>query len=471
MRLTLAVDFGSTFTKIAAFDLQKEELVASVEAVTTTDSDINVGLEQAISQLEKTIPGRKYQFDEILSCSSAAGGLKMVAIGLTTSLTTRAANEASLGAGAKLISSFSHRLSLPDIKSIERLAPDLVLLAGGTDGGDKKNIIANARALAKSRLDSPIIIAGNKLAVPETLKIMKKAGKYAVSVENILPELDHLNIEPARDAIRDIFIKRIIQAKGLDKAQKIVGKTIIPTPMAVLNGANLLSRGIGEEEGWGELMLIDVGGATTDVHSIGFGYPSQPDVILKGLREPFAKRTVEGDMGIRFNAPTILMKSGESEIRTKLSSYDNTISINDIELSSYTDLLSRNVAHIARNQAESLIDKILASLAVETAVLRHVGKIEEHYFPTGKIKIQSGKDLTACQTVIGTGGIFRNIENPRSILKSALFDPARPEFLCPVSPQFFLDEKYILFAVGLLSEVAPQKSIRILKRYLSRIKN
>jgi len=460
--LTLTIDFGSTYTKIAAFDLEAETLVATVQSETTVNSNIVTGLDNALAQLKTVIKEKDFQIGHMLSSSSAAGGLRMIAIGLTKALTTKAAQEAVLGAGAKLIATYSHKLNPGEIREIETKSPDLLLLSGGTDGGNEESIMQNAHALARSSLQCPIIIAGNKSAASFVRDILENAGKYTEVVENILPDLDRMNIEPARNTIREIFIRRITHAKGLDKAKDIVGDIIMPTPMAVLRGAALLGKGTGDEEGWGDLLVVDVGGATTDVHSIGFGHPVHSSTILKGLPDPHDKRTVEGDLGIRYNAPSILEKAGEKEI---LKTIESKTFIN-INLDTYTGYLSRHVAHVPRNREETLIDLALARTAVEIAVRRHAGRIEELYFPTGKVNVQYGKDLTGFKRIIGTGGILAHGSEPYMILNAAGFNPSNPQSLCPRSPEFFVDNDYILFAGGLLSEIDPAKALRLMKRYL-----
>ncbi|MCP5108075.1 MAG: MutL protein, partial [bacterium] len=465
MQLTLTIDFGSTFTKIAAFDLDTEELVSTAQAKTTVETDITHGLQNALDKLQTRIEkkGKPFEIERMLSSSSAAGGLRMIAAGLTKALTTKAAREAVLGAGAKLIAAYSHKLTPGDINEIEEKSPDLILLSGGTDGGNEEIIIKNAHALSQSRLQCPIIIAGNRTVAPAVAEILVDTGKDIVVVENILPDLDRLNIEPARGTIREIFIRRITHAKGLDKAREMVGDIIMPTPMAVLKGAALLGKGTENESGWGDLMVIDVGGATTDVHSIGYGHPADGNAIIKGLPESFDKRTVEGDLGIRYNAPAILEKAGKKEILKKV---ENKIQIN-VNLETYVRYLSEHVDHVPRSEGETLIDRALAAAAVETAVRRHAGKIEEIYFPTGKVKVQYGKDLTGFARIIGTGGILAHGDEPGRVLESSCFAAARPESLCPRSPEFFVDQDYILFAAGLLSEIAPSKALRIMKKHLT----
>jgi uncharacterized protein (TIGR01319 family) len=466
--ITLAIDFGSTYTKIAAFDLEKEELVGTAQARTTVESDITNGFKAALSSLKDNIKFKESKIGGMVSCSSAAGGLKMVAVGLTRALTTKAAQEAVLGAGARLVDTYSFKLNANDIQEIGHKVPDLILLAGGIDGGDEKNIIHNARMLAQSTVKAPIIVAGNKNAADKVRTILKKAGKDIQLVDNILPELDRLRIEPAQDAIRGLFIQKITQAKGLSKARKMVDNIIMPTPLAVLKGAILLHDGTGEESGWGDLLVLDVGGATTDIHSIGDGRPAGSGTILKGLPEPYAKRTVEGDLGIRYNAASILEKVGEQRIieKTLAQSPDQKPTI---DISAHIDFLSKNVGHVPQQEDECLIDTALAAVAAELAAHRHAGKIEETYFPTGKVQVQHGKDLTAFKAIIGTGGILAHGRNPGLILKSAGYDRSYPHILSPRSAGLWIDKYYILYAAGLLSETSPRKALRLMKKYLLKI--
>jgi uncharacterized protein (TIGR01319 family) len=468
--LTLAVDLGSTFTKVAAIDLDHEELVGVAQSPSTVDTDVTAGLNQAIENLETTIGRESMEIERLLACSSAAGGLRIVVIGLVSGLTTKAANEAALGAGGKVVATYSYGLTSEDVRGIEEMAPDLILLAGGTNGGNEQVILQSASALAASPLDAPVIIAGNKMAAPRVQSLLKDAGKYAIETENVLPEIDRLTVESARAAIRDIFMKRITYAKGLDKAEALMGRVIMPTPMAVLRGASLLANGIGDEQGFGELMAVDVGGATTDVYSIAHGYPSRQEVMAKGLPEPYEKRTVEGDLGIRYNAQSLLDMAGSEAIMEKIRSAKKVVPQDmKIKLERGVKKLSEHVDTLPESEEDFMMDIGLASMAVDVASRRHAGKIEDRYFPTGKIPVQYGKDLTKVKSVLATGGIFAYGQEVPSILRSLCFDGTYPESLRPVDPQCYVDEQYILYAVGLLAEVSPPKALRIMKTHLKRL--
>jgi uncharacterized protein (TIGR01319 family) len=128
--------------------------------------------------------------------------------------------------------------------------------------------------------------------------------------------------------------------------------------------------------------------------------------------------------------------------------------------------LSGHVSRVPHNEEDFMIDAGLASSAVEIAVKRHAGIIKEQFFPTGMVKVQSGKNLTTIKHALGTGGVFVYGREALSILKSLCYDKEHPESLRPKDPKFYIDERYILYAVGLLSEVSPLKALRIIKKYV-----
>ena len=293
MSHVLLIDFGSTYTKLTAVDVEKEEILGTARGITTVETDIMEGLQEGLDVLFAQTG--KLEFQRVLGCSSAAGGLKMVAIGLVPELTAEAAKRAALGAGAKVLGVYCNELSEYEIEEIAALKPEIILLAGGTDGGNKEVILHNARMLCTLGLDVPVLVAGNKSVTPQVVGILSKVMTEVVHTENVMPRLGELNIDPARGAIRDLFLRRIIEAKGLNKANKFIDKMMMPTPAAVLKAAELLGTGTPHESGWGDLMIVDIGGATTDLYSIAKGEPKQPTVTMRGLPEPFAKRTVEGD--------------------------------------------------------------------------------------------------------------------------------------------------------------------------------
>ena len=233
---------------------------------------------------------------------------------------------------------------------------------------------------------------------------------------------------------------------------------MMPTPAAVLSAAELLSQGHGSERGMGELMVVDVGGATTDVHSIAKGDPSKASVTLRGLPEPFVKRTVEGDLGLRYSSEALVEAAGR-----RLFDF---LGWSDDKVASQLSLYKEDPWRIPQTEEEADFDVAMGKVAVGLAVERHVGTIEVVYTPFGATYVQHGKDLTPLPVVIGTGGVFLYHPDALAILRGAAFDPQEPTILKPQNAAFYLDKEYILAAMGLLREVAPQVALRIMKRYV-----
>ncbi|MDI6870464.1 MAG: methylaspartate mutase accessory protein GlmL [Bacillota bacterium] len=455
----LLIDFGSTFTKVVAVETGGPRLVGAAQAPTTVTEGIMAGLREALALLEAETGLRPGDFSRKLAASSAAGGLRMVAVGLVPELTVEAARRAALGAGAKLLQGFAYELTPEDVAQIEALDPDLLLLAGGTDGGNREVILHNARVLAGSGLRAPVIVAGNRSAAPEVERILTGGGKEVRRTENVMPELDRLNVEPARQVIRTLFFERIVHAKGLEVAQEFVGGIVMPTPAAVLQAAELLARGLPDEPGLGELLVVDVGGATTDVHSLAKGEPTKPNVAWKGLPEPFAKRTVEGDLGVRVSAATAVETIGEDRLRRLLGDPAAPIRERAAEL-------ARATGRLPATPEGRAFDQALARACVEVATERHAGRLETLYTPFGATYLQKGKDLTRLGVVIGTGGPVIRAGDPAWVLAGAVFDAGSPEVLKPEKPALFLDRQYLLAAAGLLAEVDRQAALRLMKQAL-----
>ena len=457
----LMIDFGSTFTKLVAVDTEKEDIIATAAHFTTVAEDITIGYNNALKELYKKI-GEEIKFDKIISCSSAAGGLKMAAIGLVEELTVEAAKRVCLGAGARVDLVLSHHINKKEVQSIIDKKIDIILLAGGTDGGNSECVLYNAKMLGEAGIQIPIIYAGNKSCIDEIEDIFKQYNLNGYFCENVMPQINVLNIPSARDKIREIFLKNIIVAKGIKKIENVIDKVILPTPEAVLKACDLLSKGYLREPGLGELVCADIGGATTDMYSMSTASAKRSDVVIKGLEEPYAKRTVEGDLGMRYSALGVLKALTKEEI----------ILINEDEnVDMEKELTFRNdhVEVVFNDDHQSKVDLIIGGICVDKAMGRHVGKMEEVYTPMGLVYNQTGKDLTKIEYVIGTGGILVNSKDPRKILSKVTGNKKTYLELRPENPNYLLDKDYILASMGLLSEIEPLLALKIMKKHLKEI--
>lgn len=456
----LLIDFGSTYTKLRAIDIERRRVLGSGQGPSTVSSDIMVGMKAALGDLERRL-GSLPQFRYRLASSSAAGGLRMVTVGLVRELTAEAARRAALGAGARLVGTFAYRLTHADIERITVLAPDILLLAGGTDGGNSEVVLHNAAALGASALACPIVYAGNRSAADEAVALL--AGKEVIRCENVMPEFNVLDIEPARAAIRGVFINRIVHAKGIDRAQSEFDQVLMPTPAAVLEGVRLLADGYKNTAGLGALLVVDPGGATTDVHSVASGEPSVAGVIPQGLPEPRVKRTVEGDLGMRHNAAAIIEAVGIEPIAEDARLAPSSVA-------SLLEEIARDVERLPQSAEEVALDQALVRAAVKLAVARHCGTVETVYTVTGPARVQHGKDLSNISAVIGTGGALVHSRNPRAVLEMALATPAEPFSLRPKKPRLLLDREYLLYACGLLGAVEPAAALELALAHLEPIR-
>ncbi len=448
-RSKILIDIGSTFTKAVAVDAERQAVLATAKAPTTADTDVRIGIDHAMHELRQKAGACSGA--GVLACSSAAGGLRMISIGLVPQLSSEAARRAALGAGAKIVGHFSHDLGASELAAIVASRPDIILLAGGTDGGNKSVILHNAGALAASTLRVPVVMAGNKCARDEITALFAATGMPCKCVDNVMPEIGVLQVDACRQAIREVFIDNIVRAKGLDQALASIGGIVMPTPVAVLSAAVLLAQGHGAEAGLGEIVVVDLGGATTDVYSVARGQPTRSDVTLQGLPEPLAKRTVEGDLGVRHNLDTLTELCRAQGIEA-----DPAIAA----------AFRAAVERIPHSTDEERFDADMAKVAVRVSFERHVGRLETHYGAHGEMAVQVGKDLSRVTTIIGTGGPIVHGSHPGATLQGVLAGSGDPRLLKPARARLLLDESYLMFAMGLLAGSDPALALTLMKRHL-----
>ncbi len=456
----LFIDFGSTFTKLTLVDAYEDNVIATEKSHTTVNNDVAEGYEKALRMLRKKV-GKAFNIKKKLACSSAAGGLKIISIGLVPELTAEAAKRAALGAGAKVIKTYSFQLNHCEMEEVKNSDANIILLAGGTDGGNSKSIIHNAKMIAKHKISIPIVVGGNKSCTDEVKEIFGKDIEYYIT-ENVMPKLNTINIDPAREIIRKIFMNNITHVPGMNEVEEKISQVIMPTPAAVLRATEVLSKGSLRESGLGDLAVVDIGGATTDIHSAAEGYPIKSSVLLKGLQEPFMKRTVEGDLGLRYSAKSLYEGSGSLLLKKYLNDKKYNL---DEEI----DKRYKNVDIVPENEDERYFDEAIAKVCVDISMERHVGKIESLYSPTGMIFYQEGKDLQNLSYLLGTGGVLVNSYNPKNILEVGLNKEENSMILKPRNSKFLLDKEYILSAMGLLSTIDEEKAVRMMKKYIVEI--
>ena len=459
MSIYILTDFGSTYTKMAAVDVKTSNIVGFAKSFTTIEDDVTIGFNNARREIFAQIGN--VEIKKNLAASSAAGGLKMISSGLVPDLTAKASRLAAASAGAKVVKTYSYELTTHEAEEIAAINPDIMLVSGGIDGGNKGVLLHNASVIASVDADFLVIIAGNRSAAAEAADILEKGGKRAIICANVMPVFGKLNIQPAKDAIRDLFIKNIISAKGLDAAQAMMDAEIIPTPLAVFEACELLSHGTANETGLGELMAYDLGGATTDVYSMADGNPKNINTFVSGINEPFAKRTVEGDVGMRYSQSALY----DLILEENPAQFYAEHGVTDSKMAEWLAICAADpsVLPLGKHEKYSTADNALAAEAIRISSARHAGYTERFFTAAGEAFSQMGKDLSQVKYVVGSGGAIINAKNPAQIIKYAAYSPRDLNLLKPNNPRFLLDELNSLAAMGLLGRFLPDVALHIMK--------
>jgi len=470
----LVAEIGSTTTVVSAFDGllaaadgKPRLLGQGVAPTSVADGDVGIGVDAARAALEQQLgplePG------VTLATSSAAGGLRMTVHGLTQKMTAKAAHEAALGAGGVVEYVTSGRLRDADLARVDEIAPGLILLAGGVEGGDTETVLFNAERLAAlecrpivrpglillaggveggdtetvlfnaERLAAlecrPIVVyAGNSLVATEARALLETAGFRVRVTSNVYPGVDELDIVPARGVIHDAFEEHITHAPGMERIGEFVNGHILPTPGAVLIAAELLAEELGD------LVVVDVGGATTDIHSITDGSPEM--AALATEPEPHSKRTVEGDLGVFVSAAHVAALLPESERPSVLP------------------------PAMPVTPAEIGAAALLARTATTVGIQRHAGELLQLFTPRGKQTVARGRDLTACRILIGTGGALTRLPGGVEMLEAARASATcgSERLLPPADARCVLDREYLIAACGALSTHFPPDAVVALMR-------
>lgn len=450
----LVAEIGSTTTVVNAFkDLDSDNPIfwAQGQAPTSVlDGDVRIGLKGAIDDLCRKMNIDSLEYDEMLATSSAAGGLKMTVHGLVYDMTAKAAKEAALGAGGIIHDITVGKLRRSDIARIREINPNLILIAGGVDYGERDTAIYNAEMIRAMGLKTPVVYAGN-IENQDEMKLIfdEESGQYLYLVDNVYPKIDTLNVEPCRKVIQAAFEDHITHAPGMEHVRDMVNGPIIPTPGAVMECTKLLYDCIGD------VMVIDVGGATTDVHAV----TEDSDAVARILTapEPKAKRTVEGDLGVYVNRMKVIESIGEEKLREEC---ENQLHID-------LDKTLKTYVAIPKNEDEIRLVERLTKEAVLRAVERHAGQIRYVYGPTGRQTLAEGKDLTQVKYIVGTGGALTRLPHRVEIMKLIPKDNETGMKLYPSEAvKILVDNDYIMASLGVLSKTHREGAIKLLAKSL-----
>ena len=439
----LCVDFGSTFTKGALLD-DDGTLLATASTPTTGTrgrGDILDGYRALRDELAAPAG------TQVHACSSAGGGLRLAVVGYERMVTAQAGHRVGLSAGAKVVHVAAGELGRAETDALRAARPDIILLVGGTDGGNADVLLHNAARLAKAAIGGrgehavPVVIAGNVEARGAAAALLETTGRPLVLADNVLPQIGVIAPDSARSAIREAFLRHVIGGKRLSRDPAFGRMVEAPTPDAVLRGVEVVA-GLGEV---GDVLVIDIGGATTDVYSCIT--PEGEDATLhKEVVAPlWHARTVEGDLGVRWNAAGVVDAAEAEGLLGTVAEVE--------ALSAYAARVVVEPAHLPADPLEGQLDLELARLAALVAVRRHARPA----LPT-----ESPRPLANVTRLIGSGGVLRHAAaaDRERVLQAVLSDRAGG-WKVPRRSRATVDTAYLLFAAGLLADCSPDVAVRV----------
>ncbi len=437
----LTLEVGSTITKANGFVRLPaggfEHVAQGFAPTSVAEGDVGAGVDAALADL-RARSGLDAAGAETFVNSSAAGGLRMTVHGLTMSMTARAAHEAALGAGGIVKLVTAGELKAWELDEVREIRPNLVLLAGGVDHGETGIVLGNAEKLAGlvgSGLRVPVLYAGNAALRKPVRAIFKAAGVELHLAENVFPDVDVLHVEPLRRLVHEAFGRHIVHAPGMARLATLTRHGILPTPGAVLRAAELFA------EVAGDCLVFDVGGATTDVHSVTEGSTQWHSRLVEP--EPRAKRTVEGDLGVFVNARNVVELAGEPDGEARLA----------------------DLAALPVTERQKALTRWLCERAVAIGARRHAGVVSDLYTPTGRRQVVKGKDLTAVRWVVATGGALTKVEGAADCLRSVCTGAGR-HLLPDPSATILVDSAYRFSALGTLAQACAEDVRATFRRWI-----
>ena len=402
------VDIGSTYTKAALVELSTGRLLATAQSPTTID-DVVTGVLAATAGFADT---------RVLACSSAGGGLRLAVVGYEQLISAEAGHRAALSAGARVVHVAAGRLDDGALTELAEVAPDVVLLVGGTDGGEDSVLRFNAKALAAADRSVPVVLAGNAAVRDEVAAVLRDGGLPVREADNVLPDIGRLAPESARTAIREVFLEHVIGGARLSSDPRLREWVRAVTPDAVLEGVSVLARLRAGADVPG-VVVLDVGGATTDVYCVPDPDAEQATLGREAVGVPARRRTVEGDLGV-------------------------SSSVGDLRAAAAAEGLDPGEDPLALGEA-----------AATVALRRHL-RAEAAYGP-------GGAGARGVGLVVLSGGVFRHAD-PAAVgaVVARLAADRGGAGSVLTDTEVVVDRRYVLAAAGLLAADHPAAAAGVL---------
>jgi len=476
INVILATDCGSTTTKAIMIERQPDGTYRQTyrgEAPTTVENpfaDVTIGVINSLTEIAELANRRLIDdqgqiiqpakgdegCDIYISTSSAGGGLQMMVAGVIKEMTAASAKRAALGAGAIVMDTIAgndKRRPHEQIQRIRELRPDMILVSGGTDGGDKKKVVEIAELIAPakpqprfgSEFTLPIIFAGNKDAAPEIRRTFQTGFDLQV-VDNLRPVLEAENLGPARDAIHDMFLEHVMaHAPGYDKLMGLTDAPIMPTPGAVGNILKTIAKLQNIN-----VVGVDIGGATTDVFSV-FG-------------ETF-NRTVSANLGMSYSISNVCAEAGLPNVLR----WVHIEAMDERELRNRVKNKMIRPTTIPQSQEALIFEQAVAREALRLAYIQHKefattlkGVQQQRTVGdtfTQQTSGQSIVDNMKLDLLVASGGVLSHAPRMQQTAMM-LVDAFEPEGFTTLAK----DSIFMMPHLGVLAEVHPKAALQVFER-------
>ena len=365
-------------------------------------------------------------------------------------MTAESAERAALGAGAivmEVIASNDKRLPHEQIERIRHLRPDMILLAGGIDGGAITHVVELAELIAaadpKPRLGSsyklPVIYAGNNAAQDAIKDTLGEKVDLKIT-PNLRPVLERENLLPAREEIHTLFLEHVMQqAPGYNKLMSWVDAPIMPTPGAVGKIIKTIAdiRNI-------EAVGVDIGGATTDIFSV-FRPQDKPEGVFN--------RTVSANLGMSYSISNVF-----AEATLPMVMRWTPFKMDERDLRNRVKNKMIRPTTIPQSMEELVFEQALAREALRLAFIQHKnfatelkGVQQQRTIADAFSQEGSGKTLVNMMTLnmlIGSGGVLSHAPR-RNQSAAMMIDAFEPEGVTRLA----VDSIFMMPQLGVLSEV------------------
>jgi len=346
----LLIDVGSTYFKISANgDIN--------QYFRNFDKDISDDLLDTCSSVVS-----KYKKEDIYICSSANGGLSTLIIGLTNSFSLNYAKHIAYNSGINIIDTVLYQ-------NIEEYSPpfeiiDVVIIVGGIDS--VKNIFDKRLIDYLEGVNYRNIVYVGSKANEEFLKDNIPSLKV---LNNIITNKLQIYENELKEYLTNLYQADIVGREDIKHLYKLTANQIFSTPYIVNRALPYVREKLSAVD---PFIVIDIGGATTDIHY------SRDLVAENVVMESEYDRLVFKKLGVYKSRESLVFSAKNNEFVYELLSYLNVTE----------NILEENSEHSLR---------ILMQLAI-FLVLYKVSKHHELYIDL---------KLERLKSIVLTGGITK----------------------------------------------------------------